>query len=113
MTTTTFALAVPGDKIDAVRAFVAELLGPRREEFDRSWRAKGFRRETAWIQRTPDGALVLVLIEADDLARAYGELAVSDAPFDRWYRERVLELYGVDLRHPGPPNELLAEWQAP
>lgn len=112
-TNTTFALAIPGDRVDAVRSFVAELLGPRREDFERSWRDKGITRETAWLQMTPEGALVLVSMEAEDLARAFRELASSDTPFDRWYRSRVLEIYGVDLRQGAVSNELLADWRAP
>jgi hypothetical protein len=110
----TFALPVPADRIDALRAFVAELLGPRRAEFDASWRAKGIVAERAWLQTTPTGALVLVSIEAGDLLRAMHAIATSDAPFDRWYRQRVREVYGVDLADESsrPQIELLAEWTA-
>jgi hypothetical protein len=59
-----------------------------------------------------DGALVLVYFEAEDLSRAFEELGTSDTPFDRWYRQTVLELYGVDLTAARPPNELLADWAA-
>jgi len=110
---TTFALSISREKIAAVRGFVAELLGARRAEFERSWQDKGITRESAWLQQIPDGALVLVRFEAHDLERAFGALAASGAPFDRWYRERVLEIYGVDLTNPSGPNELLADWQAP
>jgi hypothetical protein len=113
LTQTTFALPIPADRVEAVRAFVVELLGPRRAEFERSWRDKGITQETAWLQQTPEGALVLVSMEAEDLPRAFAELAVSDSEFDRWYRQRVLEIYGVDLRRGAASNELLAAWRAP
>ena len=114
MATTTFALPIAADKIEAVRGFVAELLGPRRAEFEESWRQKGITKETAWLQEVPNGALVLVSMEAEDLGRVFRELAVSDTPFDRWYRQTVLDIYGVDLTETAsrPPNELLASWEA-
>lgn len=110
---TVFALTIPAEKVPAVRRFVADLLGPRRREFEASWRDKGITSESAWLQYSPDGALVLVAMEAADLERAFRELAVSNTPFDRWYRQTILELYGVDLSQgPAPPNELLADWRA-
>jgi hypothetical protein len=112
MASTIVALPIPHDKVSAVRAFVAELLGPRRAEIEASWQNKGFTREAAWLQPTADGALVLVWFEADDLARAFLELGTSETPFDRWYRQTVLDIYGVDLTASRPPNELLADWQA-
>jgi hypothetical protein len=114
MASTIFALAIPNDKVTAVRDFVAELLGPRRAEFEASWRQKGITREAAWLQSRSDGALVLVYMEAEDLSRAFGELGTSDTPFDRWYRQTVLDIYGVDLTETAsrPPNELLADWAA-
>jgi hypothetical protein len=109
---TVYALPITREQAGAVRAFAAELLGPRRAEFEQSWEEKGISRETAWLQPTSEGAMVLVCMEADDLARAFGELAVSDTPFDRWYRQRVLEIYGIDLTEAQPGNELVADWRA-
>jgi len=114
MADTTFALPIAPEKVAAVRAFVAELLGPRRAEFEASWREKGITRERSWLQEAPAGALVLVFMEADDLGRAFREIATSECPFDRWYRQQVREIYGVDLTEGAsrPPNELLADWTA-
>lgn len=114
-TVTTYALPITPEKFEAVRAFAAEILGPRRAEFEESWRQKGITRETAWLQPLPGGALVLVCLEAEDLTRAFRELAISQSPFDRWYRQKVLEIYGVDLAGvpSGSLNELIADWRAP
>jgi hypothetical protein len=110
-----FALPLAPDRIEAVRAFVAELLGPRRAAFEASWRAKGITREQAWLQRTATGALVLVALDADDLPRALHAIATSADPFDEWYRQRVREVYGIDLsdERSRPSLEVLAEWTAP
>ncbi|HET7093335.1 MAG TPA: hypothetical protein VFI22_07655 [Thermomicrobiales bacterium] len=114
MATLTYALPIPTERIPEVRAFVAELLGPRRAEFEASWRDKGIAAERAWLQTTPAGALVLVSLEAADLRRAFDALAASQTAFDRWYRQRVQELYGVDLAdaRTRPQIEPLATWSA-
>jgi hypothetical protein len=110
----TFALPLPADRVEALREFVGELLGSRRAEFEASWRAKGIVAERAWLQSAPTGMLVLVSIEAGDLLRAMHAIATSDTPFDRWYRQRVRDIYGVDLADESsrPQIELLAEWTA-
>ncbi len=114
MVATMYALPISREKVQVVRDFVAELLGPRRESFEESWRSKGIRCEVASLQEMPEGSLVLVYLEAEDVAHAFHELAISDTPFDRWYRDQVLNIYGVDLTTAsGPSTELLAAWEAP
>jgi hypothetical protein len=113
MAETIYALPIARDKAQAVRDFVIELLGPRREAFEESWRSKGITREVACLQEMPEGSIVLVYLEADDLEHAFRELAVSDGPFDSWYRDQVLDIYGVDLTAPsGPASEHIASWTA-
>jgi hypothetical protein len=113
MTATIYALPISRDKAEAVRQFANELLGPRREAFEESWRSKGMTREVVCLQATPDGFLALVYVDAKDPENAFRELAVSNTPFDRWYRDRVLAIYGVDLAAAsGPPSEFVAEWEA-
>jgi hypothetical protein len=113
MAETIYALPIARDKAQAVRDFVSELLGPRRAAFEKSWRSKGIRREVACLQEMPEGSFVLMYLEADDLGHAFRELAISDNSFDIWYRDRVLDIYGVDLAAPsGPASELIAAWTA-
>ncbi len=42
---------------------------------------------------------------------AIGKLAGSDHPFDRWFKEQVREIHGVDFNQPmaGPPPEQIFE----
>jgi phosphoserine phosphatase len=58
-------------------------------------------------------------MDAGDVGQALGEIMTSDLPFDRWYRERIQELQGVDQasydllsERPGlsEDQELLFEW---
>jgi hypothetical protein len=41
------------------------------------------------------------------------QVAASDLPFDRWYRQQLQEFHGLDLMQSkaAPPNELIFVWQ--
>jgi hypothetical protein len=37
----------------------------------------------------------------------------SDAPFDKWFRDKVfVEIHGMDLSKPMPMNELMLDFKA-
>ena len=55
------------------RAWMDEINGPRRDEFDASRKAAGVRERT-FLQETPMGDLVLVTLEGDDPAHAFGKM---------------------------------------
>ena len=104
---------LPG-KVEAARAFAKEAMGPQRSGFDESQRRGGITRETWSIQETPDGkALVLVWFESPDTEKAFAELAQDPSEFAVWFRERVMDISGVDLAEPmeGGP-ELVLDWRA-
>ena len=48
-------------------------------------------------------------MEADDVPAAMQALATSDAPFDRWFRELINDVHGIDLTQGGPAPELVLE----
>jgi hypothetical protein len=110
------AMAMPilPDKFDSWRERVDALTGSRREEFGAARRRQGVTRQRVWLQQTPAGPLEILLLETDDPARTFGEIATSQEPFDVWFRQFVLEHYGIDLTQPapGPPSELLLDWAA-
>ena len=92
---------LPGQS-DTFRRFAKEVAGPRRKEMDESRRPIGVTRETTWLQSTPMGDILLVYLEADDVAKANGEFAASQSPFDRWFKETALTATGVDFGQPLP-----------
>jgi steroid delta-isomerase-like uncharacterized protein len=104
---------LPG-KLDAWRQFNEELRGPRRREHAESRRRHGVRREMAWYQATDKGDWEILYFEVLDLQRAFEGLATSQDPFDRWFRDKMKELHGVDLERVvatgTPPTELGFEW---
>lgn len=100
---TWFAPILPG-KLEAWKAMVEELNGPRSEEHDRSRKRVGLVREVAGLMQTPEGDFVCLFHEAEDLAKTFQLLATSDDPYDQWFREKVAELHGITAEMiAGPP----------
>jgi hypothetical protein len=71
--------------------------GARSAEHRASRARHGITREAAWIQPTPAGDVVTVLLESDDLAASLFGIASSDEPFDVWFRAHAKAVHGVDL----------------
>lgn len=110
----------PG-KVEAWRRFCQELSGSRLQTYEASRRRLGVTRERMSLVDTAFGAEAVTTFEAADVAGAFGQIVASDLPFDRWYRERIQELYGINLSgyeqyaQPAPPadgQEMLFEWTA-
>jgi len=109
---------VPG-KVEAWRRFCQELGGARRQVYEASRRRLGITRERLGLVETPFGSAAVTAIDARDLGQALGQIMTSDLPFDRWYREKIQELQGVEqtgygllLERPAlsQEQELLFEW---
>ena len=106
---------LPG-KEQAARDFAAEV-GTRRDEADAFYKRYGVTRESWHLQNTPNGAFIIVAtelgaspgIQVQLQAQAY---ASAQAPFERWFKDNVRELCGVnpDEQPLGPPTETIFEW---
>ena len=103
-----YALPIEPGKIDAARAFGADLAGTRREEHAAFQRRTGIMRESWYLQRTAHGHLLLLYLESHDLHHTLQALATPGGPYDRWFKARVAEIVGVDVRdalsRPGPEH---------
>ncbi len=97
---------LPG-KRDAVKQFSDATFHTRRREFEASEKRLGIPKETWFLQPTPQGDLILVYLEAPDPIKALQEFGRSQDPFDRWFKEEVKAITGVDLNQP-PPGPLPA-----
>jgi hypothetical protein len=104
MPTLGFVVPVLPGKEDADLDWMEEMTGPRREEYEASWKQLGVTRHAVWHQQTPEGTMAVVFMEADDIGRAMQGVASSDDPFNQWFRERVQDVHGIDLQA-GPPPE--------
>ena len=92
---------MPGKEV-ADRQWLEECGEARREEYLRSRQRLGVSREVVWHQAVPQGTVAIVYLEVDDPQRFFEELASSDDPFDRWFREGARENHGMDLTQPLP-----------
>jgi ribosomal protein L16 Arg81 hydroxylase len=99
-----FVVPVLPGKEQADREWLDEMDGARRDEYLSAWRNAGVTRHTVWQQQTADGTADVVYIEADDIAAAMQDISRSDEPFQRWFRERVLDVHGIDLTSQTPPQ---------
>jgi hypothetical protein len=99
-----FVVPVLPGKEQADRAWMDEMDGPRRDEYQSAWRNAGVTRHAVWQQQTADGTVDIVFMEADDISAALQDISRSDEPFHRWFRERVLDVHGVDLTSQTPPQ---------
>jgi hypothetical protein len=69
-------------------------------------------RESWHLQQLPDGAVLILSIDSGDLAGAFAAYAAADGPYERWEKQQIEELTGVDLSKPlaGPLPETLVDW---
>jgi hypothetical protein len=113
----TFPIVV--GKVEVWRRFCQELAGSQRQMYEASRHRLGITRERLALVETAFGSASVTTIEALDVDRALGQIIASKRPFDRWYREQVQTLHGINLagydqflqQTPLPPNqELIFEW---
>jgi hypothetical protein len=92
------------------RAWMDELNGPRRAEFEASRRDAGVRERT-FLQPTPMGDLVIVTIEGDEPGQSFGKLMNAQDAFTTWFIERAKEIHGMDPSavRSAPPSELVID----
>lgn len=105
---------LPG-KEEAVVAFARELAGKRREDHAEFCRRFGVVRETWHLQQTPHGLWVIGITELVEDPQAVAPRYVqSETPFDRWFKDQVFDITGIDphIEPLGPPTERILDWPA-
>ena len=100
-------------KEEEPRRFAQETLA-RRAELDASQQRLGITKEEWALAQSPEGAMVIVHFEGDDVEGAFAALAESNDGFDVWFKERVKEITGVDLGEAdsGPLPEVILDWSS-
>ena len=101
---------LPG-KAEAWRRFVQELMEARRAEYEESRRRLGITGEQAWIAETLHMAVAIITIDTHQPEQLISQLATSDLSFDRWLREQLLTLQGLDLTK--LVLDLVLDWRKP
>lgn len=87
---------LPGRE-EAWRRFVQNMQGDQDEAYAASLTRLHIQAERIWINETAEGAVAVMVIEADQPEMALQALATSQHPFDCWFRQQVLALLGHDL----------------
>ncbi len=105
---------LPG-KEDDLRNFASELAGRRRPEAAEFYRQFGVQHECWHLQQTPQGAWVIAVTDLiEDPQKAAQAYAHSERPFDRWFKDQVRHLSGIDpdVEPLGPATETIFDWSA-
>ena len=98
------AIPLAADRLADWEAWIAELNGPRKAAFDDMNARHGLTEHRAYLQPTPDGNfLVLVILEGPDSGSAMADMASSDHEFDQWFMGRAADVHGMDVSGPMPP----------
>jgi hypothetical protein len=100
------AMAVPlaAAKLDAWEGWVGELTGPRKAAFDDMNARHGLTEHRAYLQPTPDGNyLTLVIAEGPGANGFLPSIMQSDHEFDQWFAGSVVDLHQIDFNGPPPP----------
>lgn len=111
-----FALVLPilPGKTEEWRHVLAEVTGPHRSETEEIHRRFDLTKASWFLQQTPQGDLVIIYLEGDNPAESFQKWALSDHPYDLWFKQQVGPLYGIDFNQPlpGPPSEHVFEFRA-
>jgi len=108
----TFCAALPilPGKTEAGKEFAKACMGPRRAEFAEALNKEGITKESWFLQKTPQGDMVIVHFEAEDVEKAFETEAKSKTPFMVWFKQQVKSVTGFDLEQPSdqpPPEEIV------
>jgi hypothetical protein len=106
-------LPVREGKREALQQFAAELSGPRRAELDKAQMT--ITKETWFLQPTPMGDLLAIYFESPSPMNVAVNLAVSEEPFDLWFKTQLFDITGYDMNNPPQtaPPEMIMQWQKP
>ncbi|HEX8994809.1 MAG TPA: hypothetical protein VF812_02130 [Ktedonobacterales bacterium] len=109
MATLLVTLPIKAGQADAARAFAAECVGRRFADYDASERRIGIPMENWYLQRVGGSEYFVIVLDGPDLNASLGAFIGSHDPFDLWFKERMLEISGVDLNAGPPPADAMAE----
>jgi hypothetical protein len=84
---------------DDALAFMRDLDGPRKAEFDASERRIDISKELWYLAKLPTGDQLVGYAECGDFGKAVGLFSASQDPFDLWFKRRMADVTGVDLNN--------------
>ncbi len=90
-------LPIVAGKVESWRRFCQELSGAQLQMYIVSRRRLGITAERMVLVENTFGAIAITTLEALDTNQVFSRIISSDLPFDRWYRDRMQELHGINL----------------
>jgi hypothetical protein len=98
MASLAFSFPLKAGKTQEWRAWVKEVMGPRRSEYEAFSRKVGLGTQRAYLQHTSQGDQAIIYLEGTYLQRTFLELQTSQDPFAVWLRQRTQDFFdGIDL----------------
>lgn len=101
MSSAAIAFPILPGKLDQAKQFAAAVKS-RSEEFSRSVAGQELTREDWYLQSTPQGDMIIVVMEGEDPLRTMHSWAESRDPFDIWFKNQAGEISGIDFNQPVP-----------
>jgi hypothetical protein len=97
-----------------LQAFLTALSGPKRDEATKFYHQYGVSHESAYIQDTVHGKLLIVVTVIRDGLEAAPRYQNATEEFHSWFKGQVLHLTGVDpnVMPLGPPTTQVFSWSA-
>ena len=98
--------------VDELKAFLALLLHQKREETDAFYKSYGVSHESAYLQETAHGPLLIVVTAVDDPGNAAPQYKANTQAFDAWFKSKVHYFTGIDPNETplGPPTTEVYSW---
>lgn len=110
--TALMAPLLPGKTEVDRAAMISCWRGERREPWSAPGDVRASLSRPFSIQPTPNGDIVVVYVEADNIKAAFKAMATSDDPFDQWFRDHTREVHGINLEDGFPPPEQIMDFRA-
>ena len=89
-------------KLEAWKAWNAELKGPRQAEFSSFNARYGLTRHASWLAETPMGPIAVAQHEGPGADTFMAKLGSSTDSFDQWFAGKIKEVHGMDVSAPPP-----------
>ena len=102
---------LPGNTEQVKRNF-QEMHGARKDQCEANRALMGVTREFVCLQHMPQGDILIVYLEGEELSKAREKSQASRSDYARWVAEDIIPLYDADLSSGLPAIEVMADWSA-
>jgi hypothetical protein len=98
--------------VQDLKDFASALSNEKKAETAAFYRRYGIVHESWHLQETPEGRWVIGVTAIDDKEEAAPRYAESSAEFDRWFKNRVMDVSGInpDTQPLGPLTTQVFGW---